>query len=339
MSQEKKINNFFYLVAGAIGGAISGFILLFVFDSLWDKNIVLRSVWLIGGGLVHIEIFTMVIWLLASGVIGLMIAYLIVLKRTYKATFVSIEKLQEVSNSKTEFVFFIAHQLRSPLSSVRLSFLMFRDGDLGKISAKQKEIVQADIKEIDSLLGTIESLLDIPKIEQRQLAFNKETISLEKFLSLVEELLKGFSSLVKQKDISFDYTILPIEGSIFLDVDWEKIKQTLDNLFDNALHYTKSNGQISLSISLEKNFIVIALSDSGIGIPKLDQDKIFEKFYRASNAKAYSSKGTGIGLYLAKFMVESHGGKIWFDSKKDNGTTFYFSLPLKENVEEFLKNI
>ncbi|MFH0740136.1 MAG: ATP-binding protein, partial [bacterium] len=247
--------------------------------------------------------------------------------------------LEEGSKSKTEFVFFIAHQLRAPLSAVRLSFLMFRDGDLGKVSSRQKEILEADIKELDSLLGTIESLLDIPRIEQRQLSFDKEVMSLEKFLSLVENLLKDFLPSTKQKDISFDYTVPSIERKIFLELDWDKVKQVLENLFDNALHYTKSNGQISLNIKIEKGFLVVSLSDSGIGIPKLEQANIFQKFYRASNARALSSKGTGIGLYLAKFMVESHGGKIWFDSQESQGATFYFSLPLRGDVEEFLKNI
>jgi len=335
----KKSNDVFYLILGAVGGFIGGFILLFIVDYLRDSQFFLRRDWLLGGGFVHMDILTLIVWLFISATLGTVVAYSIVLSKNLKAITASNQKLQEISIAKTEFVFFIVHQLRAPLSSLRFSFLMFQSKDFGELSAQQTEIVQTSLKEIDNLLVMIESLLDIPKIEQRQLPMNKTAMSLQKFLSLVESLLKEYSPLIKQKNISFDYKIPPAQGRVFLEVDWSKIKQVFANLLENALHYTGDDGQINLNINLKRNFLTVALIDSGIGIPELEQNRVFEKFYRASNAKALSIKGTGIGLYLAKFMVKEHGGKIWFTSEDGHGTTFYFTLPLKTTVEEFLERI
>ncbi|MDO8524298.1 MAG: HAMP domain-containing sensor histidine kinase [bacterium] len=322
MAQIKRLRSIFHLLAGVFGGIFGGFVLLFTTNYLKGYD------WL-----------STIIWLGVCVALGVVIVYLIAFKKHLKVVTYENQKLQEISDAKTEFVFFIVHQLRSPLSALRLSFLMFQGGDFGKLSAKQEEVIQTGIKEIDGLLEMIAGLLDISKIEQRQLPINKTTVSLSKFLILVENLLKDFSLLIKQKNISFDYKIPPVAEKIFLEIDWGKLTQVFDNLLDNALHYTRENGQISLNITVEKNNVVVALSDSGIGIPKLEQSDLFEKFYRATNAKALSSKGTGIGLYLAKFIVEGHGGKIWFISEENHGTTFYFKLPLKATVEEFLEHI
>ena len=339
MPQIKKLRSIFHLLAGVFGGLFGGFVLLFSVEYLRSNSFLKGYNFFWGGGLVRIDIITAIVWLAVSMAFGVVIVYLIAFKKHLKAMINENQKLQEVSNAKTEFVFFIVHQLRTPLLALRLSLLMFQSGDFGKLSVKQKEVIQAGTKEIDGLLEMIGGLLDIPKIEQRQLPINKKTIPLDKFLVLIESLLKDFSLLIKQKNISFNYKIPPAEEKIFLEVDWGKIKQVFDNLLENALHYTGNNGQISLNIITGKNSLVVALSDSGIGIPKLEQSNLFEKFYRATNARAVSNKGTGIGLYLAKFIVEGHGGKIWFISEENHGTTFYFSLPLKATVEEFFEHI
>lgn len=338
MAQEKKISKA-YLIVGALIGLIGGFLLLFIVDYLRDSQFLAGRERLLVGGFVRMDILTLAVWSAVALAFGLLVAYLIILKRGLKVVAAKNQKLQETNRAKTEFVFFIVHQLRAPLSALRFSFLMLQGKEFGALNTQQVEIVQTGLKEIDNLLVMIEGLLDIPKIEQRQLPMNRTAMSLRKFLSLVENLLKEYSPLIKQKNISFDYKIPPAQGRIFLEVDWNKIKQVFANLLENALHYTRDGGQIDLCITLKENFLTIALTDSGIGVPALEQDKLFKKFYRASNAKALSSKGTGIGLYLAKFMVEGHGGKIWFASKEGCGTTFYFTLPLKATVEEFLERI
>lgn len=338
MVQEKKLSKT-YLAVGAISGLIGGFLLLFVVGYLRDGQFLLKRDWLLGGGFVRMDIMTLVVWLLVSLVFGVVVAYSVIFNKNLKVMAIENQKLREVSEAKTEFVFFIVHQLRAPLSALRFSFLMFQSKDFGGLNTQQTELVQTGLKEIDNLLAMIEGLLDIPRIEQGQLPVNKVAVSLQKFLSLVENLLKEFSPLIEQKNISFDYKIPPAQGRVFLEVDWSKIKQVFANLLENALHYTRDGGQIDLSITLKKNFLTVTLTDSGIGIPKLEQVKLFKKFYRASNARALSSKGTGIGLYLAKFMVEGHGGKIWVVSEEGCGSTFYFTLPLKATVEQFLERI
>ena len=134
--------------------------------------------------------------------------------------------------------------------------------------------------------------------------------------------------MAKKKNLSLKF-IKPEKPLPKIRMDSLKIRQVVQNLIDNAVCYTKERGKIILSIKKVKNFIEFKIEDSGIGIPDPEKKLIFSECFRASNAIEQKNVGTGLGLYLTKNIIEAHQGKIWFESKRGEGSTFYFTLPVK----------
>ncbi len=115
-------------------------------------------------------------------------------------------------------------------------------------------------------------------------------------------------------------------------VDVEKVKLAIQNLIDNAIRYTLPGGRITVSLKTVKNQIEFSIKDTGVGIPKAQQERVATKFFRGTNAMRMETEGSGLGLYITKNIIEAHGGKLWFESEENKGTTLYFILPLKEST-------
>lgn len=137
---------------------------------------------------------------------------------------------------------------------------------------------------------------------------------------------------LKKKNIDLDYSSY-LNHQLFIMVDLRRIKQVVENLLENAINYTPKNGKIGIVLTNDKNNFKFRIFDTGVGITKKEQPKIFSKFFRATNARKLQSTGTGLGLYLCKNFIEGHQGKIWFESEEGKGTTFSFNIPLKAKVE------
>jgi signal transduction histidine kinase len=131
---------------------------------------------------------------------------------------------------------------------------------------------------------------------------------------------------LERKDISM--TFKKAESLPSVAVDSEKISIVIKNLLENAIKYSRKGGKIEVSLNLGAKGITFAVKDSGIGIPKEQQNRIFEKFFRAENASGAEPNGSGLGLYISSNIVKKHGGDMWFESEEEKGTTFYFNLPL-----------
>jgi signal transduction histidine kinase len=247
--------------------------------------------------------------------------------------------LKDESLARTEYTSFIIHELRLPLSTLRFSFAMLLNNEFGSLSKQQADIIQSDSKAVFSLISMVDNLLDVARIEISQISSKKSFITIGELRKTIEDFIQVHVSLAKEAGISLDYQFLANNSKDSLYIDWDQIKQVLDNLLENALNYSLSGGKVGLKVSLQNQEILFSVTDTGIGIPQEEQKKIFNKFYRASNARQKISKGTGIGLYLSKFFVDTHKGRIGFDSKEGQGTTFYFSLPLTGKTEEFLREI
>jgi signal transduction histidine kinase len=238
-----------------------------------------------------------------------------------------VEKLKKLLNAKSEMVSIGAHQVRTSLSAIKWIIKMFLDGDLGKLTAEQENLLRKAYDGNDKAINLVSEILLVNKSEEvveKKYVFEKVNI-----VEMIENTIFDFSgeSLWRGIEIIFlkTETLLPETK-----VDKEKILVVLQNLIENAIKYSKYHGKIFVSVKTEKENIEISVKDAGIGINEDSKTKIFEKFYRTENAQKKEAMGSGIGLYTTKDIVEKHGGKIWFESKENEGTTFFVSLPISK---------
>ncbi|PIR72667.1 MAG: hypothetical protein COU42_00350 [Candidatus Nealsonbacteria bacterium CG10_big_fil_rev_8_21_14_0_10_36_24] len=243
---------------------------------------------------------------------------------------VSRERL--VQKMKTEFVTVAAHQLRTPTSAVKWSLEVLLEGDLGKLNKEQKKLIEKAHKTNDKAIRLVNDLLNVAEIEEGRYLSKLVLLNIE---DLIQSIIEEYKEQIKEKKIKFEFK-KPEEQLPKTMVDVEKTKIAVRNILDNALRYTLPKGKISIFVKKEEKNIEVQIQDSGLGIPLNEQDKIFTKFFRGSNIMRIDTEGTGLGLYIAKNIIEAHRGIIWFESEEGKGTTFYFTLPIKEKFGEYL---
>lgn len=241
--------------------------------------------------------------------------------------FVGIERdityFKEMDRVKNEFISITSHQLRTPLSSIKWLCELFWNGDLKGLSNDQKKIMQKVQNENDRLIKLVNSLLNISRIESDKIVI---TPSLTDIPQLVDKVLDDFKELIKSKKQTVEIKF-PVETPK-LFVDAKLMGEALSNLISNAHKYTPEGGRLWVKGKIVGNELIISVTDNGIGIPVNDQHRIFEKFFRAENALLKQTNGSGLGLYFVKWVAESHGGRVWFESTENVGTTFYLAFPI-----------
>ncbi len=237
-----------------------------------------------------------------------------------------VTKEREIDKIKTEFVSLASHQLKTPLTGIKwFSELLLKDKSEG-LSNQQKDFIKQIFDSNERLIKLVSDLLDVSHIDTGR----KFDIVLAKtdIIKVLYDVLKEKRNQLKKKNITF-IKCQDAPQKLYLFVDKDKIRQVFSNLVDNAVKYSKKGGTVRMGCNREeKGKVIVYISDEGIGIPKNVQKKIFTKFFRADNAVLSEADGTGLGLYIAKAIVNAHGGDMWFKSKAGKGTTFYFSLPI-----------
>jgi len=233
------------------------------------------------------------------------------------------EKL--VEQMKTEFVSLAAHQLRTPLSAIKWTLKMILDGDLGKITKEQEEFLEKTYSSNERMIDLINDLLNVTRIEEGRYLYDLAFIDFE---DLVEEVINGYKNEIKDKKIKLSFE-KPERKIPKTKVDVEKMKLAISNLLDNAVRYTLPSGKIDVVLKYNKGKISFSVEDSGIGIPKDQQKRLFTKFFRGANAVRIDTEGSGLGLFTTKNVIIAHGGKIGFQSEENKGSIFYFDLPIK----------
>lgn len=233
-----------------------------------------------------------------------------------------------VSKSKSEFITVAAHQLRTPLSAISWTFDVLA-GDQ-KLPANLLEVVKNGKIATGKVLKTVNDLLDVSKIEEGGFGYKMTNLEIVSFL---ENILAQKIAISKQYGLKI-YFNRPLEPSLVIKADSKKLTVALDNILDNALRYNTESGEVILSAKRQDNqpFLEISISDTGIGIPPEEIDKVFSKFYRGSNVLKFKTEGTGLGLYIAKNIIRQHGGQIWVESTLNRGTTFHLTLPTDPNL-------
>lgn len=231
-------------------------------------------------------------------------------------------RLKELDKVKSEFVSMAAHQIRTPLTGIKWS-LSFLNDEADSLTTDQKKLIGDAVAETARLTKLISDLLNVARIEEGRFGLQPQ---FQPIKPLIDSLIKPWKLTAKSKGVEF-FAEVP-ESLPNLNFDAQKIMIVLENLLGNAVKYTLQGGKIIFKVSLQGRKAVFEVKDNGIGIPRAQQHKVFEKFFRSSNAQLFEYTGTGLGLYVSKSIVEQHGGKMWFNSEEGKGSSFYFSLPL-----------
>lgn len=235
-----------------------------------------------------------------------------------------ITKEKEIDKAKTEFVSLASHQLRTPLSTVNWYVEMLLAGDAGKLNEEQKKYLDEVYRSNQRMVGLVGALLNVSRLELGTFVVEPEPTDV---LALARSVIDEQKPHIEEKKLKL--TEKHADNLPLLNADPKLLSIVFQNILSNAVQYTPKGGKIEISLSLDdKKNILLKVSDTGYGIPKKQQDKIFTKLFRADNVQEKDTEGTGLGLYIVKLIIDHSGGKIWFESEENRGTTFYVTLPL-----------
>ena len=264
------------------------------------------------------------------------------LSRLQTGVAIDVTKHKEIDQAKTDFVALASHQLRTPLSIIKWYIDFLVDGDAGELSQEQIKYLKEVYKSNERLIELVNALLDVSRIDLGTFSIEPEPTDI---IERAETALKKFLPEIKAKKIKLEkhFDKLPI-----INLDPRLTKIVFENIISNSIKYTPEKGIVRLDIKKTERDVLIEISDTGCGIPREQQPKVFAKLFRADNVKKIESIGTGLGLYIVKAVIEKSGGKIWFQSpslnlllaegqkdvdlpidKRNKGTTFFITIPLR----------
>jgi signal transduction histidine kinase len=234
----------------------------------------------------------------------------------------------EIENDKlkSDFISIASHQLRTPLSAINMYTHMLQDGLAGNLTPEQQPYVQTILNSVERMNVLIDTLLNITRIEAGSIAIKRRPVRLD---NLARDILVEFMPSAQAKSITLSSN-LPQDMKP-VHTDGLLIKEICANLLSNAIKYTPDGGQVTFTFQETPKELRWTVQDNGYGIPAKSQKNIFLKFFRAENITGKDVSGTGLGLYLIKSLAESLGGELWFESAENVGSTFYFSLPKKQD--------
>lgn len=234
--------------------------------------------------------------------------------------------LRQLDKVKDEFISMASHQLRTPLTSVKGYLSMVIEGDVGKITESQKKLLDQAFMSSENMVHLINDFLNVSRIQSGKFVIDRTPVDLSE---LVQQEVDSLAPNAKARNMRLTYE-KPKDFPI-MQIDEGKIRQVVMNFADNAIYYSHDDTEIVISLTTDGDEAIFKVKDTGIGVPMKERAQLFSKFYRASNAKVKRPDGTGVGIYLAKKVVDSLGGKIIFESVEGKGSTFGFRLPLNKN--------
>lgn len=232
-------------------------------------------------------------------------------------------QLKHLDEVKDEFMSMASHQLRTPLTSVKGYISMVLEGDAGKVSPRQDKLLTEAFKSSERMVRLISDFLNVSRLQTGKFSIDKVPMDIKELVRQEVQNL-GFIAHAHEQTIRHSIT----HDDLPLRADESKVRQVVMNLIDNAIYYSHSHATIVVKLERVGDSMAFTVTDTGIGVPDNEQHKLFSKFFRADNARKQRPDGTGVGLYLARRVVNGHGGSIIFSSKEGKGSTFGFKLPL-----------
>ncbi len=244
-----------------------------------------------------------------------------------------VTEQEKTEQERRDFVSNVSHELRTPLTSMRSYIEALSEG-----AWKDEEIapnfLKVTLDETDRMIRMINDLLDLSRMDSGKSVMQLEYVN---FNELVNFVLDRFDMIVENQDAGKKYRIRRdfTKRDLWAEVDTDKIIQVVDNIMNNAIKYSPDGGTITVRLSETHNNIVLSITDQGLGIPKKDLGRVFDRFYRVDKARARKQGGTGLGLAISKEVIKAHGGNIWVESQEGRGSTFYITLPYEPYEEDW----
>ena len=231
--------------------------------------------------------------------------------------------MAEAAKLKDELAFIAAHELRSPVTTIRGYLALFRSGDFGQLAKPAREALDAMWQGIEQLRTLVADLLDVSRIESGKMRLVIERVDAGELVATVCAALRPKA---EEKEQDFVCNVSALRGAM-IDADAVRLEEVFTNLVDNAIKYTLEHGTVTVSGEKNGSHLVITVADTGLGIADNAKKHIFERFYRVPR-KGEETEGTGLGLFISKNLVEAMRGTITFTSKEGKGTTFTVTLPV-----------
>jgi signal transduction histidine kinase len=243
----------------------------------------------------------------------------------------ALEKVNEISKKKSEFISAVSHELRTPLTSIKGYAAILIAGKIGEVPVAVKERLAKINSHSDNLVALINDLLDIARIESGR---QEMKFALYKVKNIIDNVSDLLTPQIAAKGVKLQLRLSEKIEEIYVDAS--HAERVFINLLSNAIKFTPPGGTITVEVAplLDDGFAAFNVSDTGIGIPSSELQKLFSEFFRVDNEINQNVKGTGLGLVLAKNIVEAHRGKMWVQSTLEAGTTFYFTLPSSQKAFE-----
>ena len=245
----------------------------------------------------------------------------------------SNDQLRGLDTAKEEFVSMASHQLRTPLTSIKGYISMVLEGDAGRVTKMQRQLLREAFTSSERIVHLINEFLNVSRVQTGKFMIDKRTINLAK---IAAQEVKALHTTAEARGLRLNF--MCTDNSIAVLADEAKIRQVIMNFIDNALYYSRPDSDIDIALSVKRDVAELTVTDYGIGVPAKQQAKLFTKFFRADNARTQRPDGTGVGLYLAKMVIDGHDGRLIFSSKEGRGSTFGFRLPLASEQADKANN-
>jgi PAS domain S-box-containing protein len=245
-----------------------------------------------------------------------------------------ITRMKEIDRMKTEFVSVASHQLRTPLAAIKLFGGMLMNPKVGPLNKLQKEYMENIQESVEQMIVLVDDLLNVSRLEAGRLAVVPKQTNMA---AMIKSIIKESTPAANEKNCALIFK--KPQGASKVRLDPVLIRQVIHNLVSNAIKYSnKPHAKVTITLEKKSKVYKVSVQDKGIGITRKEQLRIFERFFRGEEAMKIQGRGTGLGLYVAKMILEAGGGKIWFESKgRNKGTTFYVTMP-REGTKTRKKN-